>query len=202
MVFTRNVPLRDRGVALLVVDAQNYAWVPGKGVWADAPEGAPSEYFWRRVEAATANIASLLDASRARPDATRVERVFTVIEALTRDQRDLSLDYKISKLGVSRGSWEAQVIDAIKPEGDEILLPKTSSSVFVSTNISQRRPRRDLPSRRNPGASVGAGRVPAAGCRVDRPRGAEPSPPPRNIHVGGRGAAAVRLGGRPPRNDA
>ena len=34
-----------------------------------------------------------------------------------------------------RGSRDARVLDAIAPEGDEIVLPKTSSSVFISTNI-------------------------------------------------------------------
>ena len=61
--------------------------------------------------------------------------MYTVIEALTRDGRDLSLDYKISGLFVPRGAWDAKVLDAIAPAEDEIVLPKTSSSVFISTNI-------------------------------------------------------------------
>jgi ureidoacrylate peracid hydrolase len=61
--------------------------------------------------------------------------MYTVIEALTCDGRDLSLDYKISGLFVPRGSWDAKVLDAIAPTGDEIVLPKSSSSVFISTNI-------------------------------------------------------------------
>ena len=64
-----------------------------------------------------------------------IEVMYTVIEALTRDGRDLSLDYKISGLFVPRGSWDAKVLDAIAPAEDEIVLPKTSSSVFISTNI-------------------------------------------------------------------
>ncbi|MBN8905462.1 MAG: cysteine hydrolase [Rhodospirillales bacterium] len=51
------------------------------------------------------------------------------------DGRDMSLDYKISGLYVPKGSWDAQVLDAIAPAGDEIVLPKTSSSVFMSTNV-------------------------------------------------------------------
>ena len=65
----------------------------------------------------------------------RIEVMYTVIEALTRDGRDLSLDYRISGLFVPRGAWDAQVLDAIAPAEDEIVLPKTSSSVFISTNI-------------------------------------------------------------------
>jgi ureidoacrylate peracid hydrolase len=64
-----------------------------------------------------------------------VEVMYTVIESLTRDGRDRSLDYKITGFNVPRGSWDGKVIDAIAPADDEIVIPKTSSSVFVSTNI-------------------------------------------------------------------
>ena len=45
------------------------------------------------------------------------------------------LDYKITPIHVPKGSWDARPIDEIAPQGDEIVIPKTSSSVFVSTNI-------------------------------------------------------------------
>jgi ureidoacrylate peracid hydrolase len=61
--------------------------------------------------------------------------MYTVIESLTNDGRDRSLDYKITGFNVPRGSWDAQVLDEIKPMEDEIVFPKTSSSVFISTNI-------------------------------------------------------------------
>jgi ureidoacrylate peracid hydrolase len=64
-----------------------------------------------------------------------VEVMYTVIESLTQDGRDMGLDYKISGLFCPRGSHDARVIDAITPRGDEIVIPKTSSSVFISTNI-------------------------------------------------------------------
>ncbi|MEO1001137.1 MAG: isochorismatase family cysteine hydrolase, partial [Pseudomonadota bacterium] len=64
-----------------------------------------------------------------------VEVLYTTIESLTADGRDRSLDYKITGFNVPRGSWDAQVIDALAPGPDEIRLPKTSSSVFISTNI-------------------------------------------------------------------
>ncbi len=34
-----------------------------------------------------------------------------------------------------KGSPDAHVVDALRPTDDEILFPKTSSSVFISTNI-------------------------------------------------------------------
>ena len=64
-----------------------------------------------------------------------VEILYTVIEALTRDGRDRSLDHKLSNILVPRGSPLAQVIAAVAPQGDEIVLPKTSSGVFNSTNL-------------------------------------------------------------------
>ena len=67
--------------------------------------------------------------------AARVEVIYTVIECLTLDGRDRSLDYKISGLFAAKGSWEARVIDELAPLDNEIVIPKTSSSLFNSTNF-------------------------------------------------------------------
>jgi ureidoacrylate peracid hydrolase len=64
-----------------------------------------------------------------------MEVMFTVIESLTLDGRDRGLDYKITGFNVPKDSFDAKVIQEIKPIGDEIVIPKTSSSVFNSTNI-------------------------------------------------------------------
>src|SRR5262249_38650654 len=88
-------------------------------------------FFQVMRETALPNMQRLQAACRR----ARIEVIYTVIEALTRDGRDLSLDYKISKLFVARGSWVAKVRDEIAPAEDEIVLPKPSSSVFISTNI-------------------------------------------------------------------
>ena len=89
-------------------------------------------YFFRRMESvAVPNMRKLQSACRA----GGIEIMYTVIESLTQDGRDRSLDYKISGLHVPRGSWDAAVLEAIAPLPDEIIIPKTSSSPFVSTNI-------------------------------------------------------------------
>jgi ureidoacrylate peracid hydrolase len=89
-------------------------------------------YFFREMrERAVPNMQRLQQGCRK----AGVEIMYTVIEALTQDGRDLSLDYKISRLFCPKGSRDAQVIDEIAPVGDEIVIPKTSSSVFISTNI-------------------------------------------------------------------
>jgi ureidoacrylate peracid hydrolase len=36
---------------------------------------------------------------------------------------------------VAKGSHDARVVDELAPASDEIIFPKTSSSVFISTNI-------------------------------------------------------------------
>ena len=64
-----------------------------------------------------------------------VEVMYTVIECLTLDGRDRSLDYKISGLFAAKGSREAEVIDALAPLPNDIVIPKTSSSLFNSTNF-------------------------------------------------------------------
>jgi nicotinamidase-related amidase len=47
--------------------------------------------------------------------AAGIEVVYTVIESLTRDGRDRSLDHKISRLHFPKGSWEAKVIADVAP---------------------------------------------------------------------------------------
>jgi ureidoacrylate peracid hydrolase len=61
--------------------------------------------------------------------------MYTTIESLTLDGRDRSLDYKITGFNVPKGSWDGKVIEEIAPLEDEIWLPKSSSSVFISTHI-------------------------------------------------------------------
>ena len=64
------------------------------------------------------------------------------VESLTLSGRDRSLDYKISGFNIPRGDWGAKMPSAIAPrqiegcDGDELVFPKCSSSVFVSTNIA------------------------------------------------------------------
>ena len=132
--LSRDIPIDRDHAALLLIDVQNYGADPAGGSfagWSEADKAGLS-YFFDRLKATTLpNLARLLAACRA----ARIEIIHTVIENLTRDGRDRSLDYKISGLHVPRGSWDAAVLGAITPLPDEIIFPKTSSSPFVSTNI-------------------------------------------------------------------
>jgi nicotinamidase-related amidase len=122
--LTRDRPISPNRTALLLVDVQN--WVVNDRQAAIRPE------FDAAVRATVLpNMVKLVEASRR----TGLEVLFTVMENLTRDGRDRSLDYKLSGISIEKGSWDAKVLVAVAPVGDEIVLPKTSSSVFNSTNI-------------------------------------------------------------------
>jgi ureidoacrylate peracid hydrolase len=133
----REVPLVPERSALLFIDVQNYNARPDGGEYKDQdlkPDEAEARhaYFFKRLrEVAIPNMQRLQRACRARG----IEVMYTVIESLTKDGRDRSLDYKITGFNVPKGSWDAQVLDQIKPLDDEILFSKSSSSVFISTNI-------------------------------------------------------------------
>jgi ureidoacrylate peracid hydrolase len=119
--LSREVPIDPAHAALLIIDVQNHCIATGN-----------SEYFDRSLrEVVLPNIRRLQTACRT----GGIEVMYSVIENMTRDGRDRSLDYKISGIDVLRGSWEACVLDEIAPADDEMIFRKTSSSVFISTNI-------------------------------------------------------------------
>lgn len=123
----REVALVPHQSALLIIDVQNYE------VARRRERNDPAD-SWYLAHLATVTIPALqrLQAAFRRAG---VEVLQTTIESLTKDGRDRSLDYKITPIHVPKGSWDARPIDEIAPLDDEIVIPKTSSSVFVSTNI-------------------------------------------------------------------
>jgi len=135
MIPTRDLPLDPARSALLFVDVQNYcAHRDGgefKGLSALEMQDRYGWFFDQLEGHVLANMAAMQAGCRT----AGVEVMYTVIESLTRNGRDRSLDYKITGFNVPRGSWDAGVLDAIAPGDDEIVIPKTASSVFNSTNI-------------------------------------------------------------------
>lgn len=133
--LSRDIAVTPSQTALLFIDVQNFGAHREGGEYSDCPEDLFEKkygWFFRHFEAETLpNMQRLQAACRK----AGVEVMYTVIESLTRDGRDRSLDYKITGFNVPRGSWDARVVDAIAPGEDEIVIPKTSSSVFISTNI-------------------------------------------------------------------
>jgi ureidoacrylate peracid hydrolase len=127
-----DIAFRQRAIepsrsALLVVDLQKCSY--DYDVTPATPEDA---YLHARIrDSVIPNGRRLIAACRA----ARVEVIYTVIECLTLDGRDRSLDYKIAGMFVAKGSRDAEVIDALAPLENEIVIPKTSSSLFNSTNF-------------------------------------------------------------------
>ena len=133
--LSREVPIGAVQAALLFIDVQNYV---DKRNGAEFKEMTPEEFekkcVWYFQQLETKCIPNMQRLQKAAREA-KVEVMYTTIESLTLDGRDRSLDYKITGFHVPKGSWDGKVIDELKPAEDEIWLPKTSSSVFVSTHI-------------------------------------------------------------------
>jgi nicotinamidase-related amidase len=64
-----------------------------------------------------------------------LEVIHVRIQALTRDGRDRSKGHKRLDLHAVPGSAEACFLEEIAPVGDEIIINKTASGVFSSTNL-------------------------------------------------------------------
>jgi ureidoacrylate peracid hydrolase len=129
MISSREVSIDPAHAGLLIVDVQNYCAHHQGGRWRDRE---PAAYFFASLrEEVLPNLGRLQSACRG----AGIEIVYSVIENLTCDGRDRSLDYRISGIDVPPGSWDAQVLDAIAPAPDEMVFRKTSSNVFVSTNL-------------------------------------------------------------------
>ncbi|MGO9449592.1 MAG: isochorismatase family cysteine hydrolase [Candidatus Binataceae bacterium] len=133
--LSREVEIEPAHTALLIVDVQNYNCSREGGEYAHLDPAEKEErysYFFRTLrESAQPNMIALQRACRR----ARIEVAYTVIESLTEDGRDRSLDYKISGFNVPKGSPDAKMVDELAPQTDEMVFRKTSSSVFISTNI-------------------------------------------------------------------
>ncbi len=125
----RDLPYMPGQTSLLLVDMQR-AWLDPQ--FDPHLRDAQAEYFLSRTQAQVIpNQQRLLQAMR---DA-RQNVLHTIIESLTQDGRDRSLDHKLSDMHLPKGSYPAGIIDALAAGENEVVLPKTSSGVFNSTNI-------------------------------------------------------------------
>ena len=132
---TREIALVPDQSALLFVDVQNFCAHRQGGEFKDLNdedfENRYGYFFGQLNNGVVENMQKLQAGFRA----AGIEVLYTTIESLTKDGRDRSLDYKITGYNVAKGSWDGKVIDEIAPGDDEIVFPKSSSSVFVSTHI-------------------------------------------------------------------
>lgn len=121
---TRDAAYEAGATALLLVDMQTL-WIEPGG------DGGAQGFHRHLAETIIPNQARLLAAARA----SGVEVIYTIIRSLTRNGRDRSLDHKLSAIHVPPDAPDGDVVGALAPRADEIVLWKTSSGVFNSTNI-------------------------------------------------------------------
>jgi ureidoacrylate peracid hydrolase len=133
--LSREIEIEPARTALLIVDVQKYNCTWDGGEYAHlshAEKETRYGYFFRKLkDSALPNMVLLQQACRS----AGIEVTYTLIESMTADGRDRSLDYKITGFNVPKGSPDAKMVDELTPTDDEIVFPKTSSSVFISTNI-------------------------------------------------------------------
>lgn len=128
--------LEQHKTALLCIDMQYLDAAPGFGVFADAdasgvPHEAQEYYFSRLDEIVLPNVRKLQNAFREHD----LEVIHTRIRSLTMDGRDRSPGHKRLNLHAAPGSREAEFLEQVAPVDNEIIINKTASGVFNSTNI-------------------------------------------------------------------
>jgi nicotinamidase-related amidase len=128
--------LTQHHTALLCIDLQYLDAAPNYGVFANAEKsGVPIEaqeyYFNRLDEFVLPNVRALQNAFRD----SSLEVIHTRIQSMTRDGRERGPGHKRLNLHAPPGSKEAEFLEQVAPVGDEIIINKTASGVFSSTNI-------------------------------------------------------------------
>ena len=129
--------LTKRDTALLCIDMQYLDAADGFGVFREAEESPVSpeghEYYFRRLrEHVFPNVHNLQNCFRAHG----LEVIHVRIQSLTQDGRDRGQGHKRLELHAAPNSAEACFIEEVAPVGDEIIINKTASGVFSSTNLN------------------------------------------------------------------
>lgn len=127
----RDAAYRAGETALLLVDMQRIWLEPGLDP--SHPDRPADHYFYTETRDRV-----IPNASRLLADARKngIEVIHTIIRSLTRDGRERSLDHKLTPIHLSPDDDRARIVDELYPSDDEIVLPKTSSGVFNSTNLN------------------------------------------------------------------
>ena len=124
--------------ALLVIDVQNtYLERPDPAGLSEAERAHYDGWtpFHERMHGTVIpNIAELLSLSRA----NGTECLFARIACNTKDGRDRSLSQKkpgFNNLLLPKDEHASQIVDALAPQGDEIVVIKTTDSALTGTNL-------------------------------------------------------------------
>ncbi|MBZ0257848.1 cysteine hydrolase [bacterium] len=123
-------------VALMCIDMQYLDAAQGYGIFADVlNSGVPIEsqeyYFSTLKEVVLPNVRRLQDTFRSHG----LEVIHVRIQSLTKHGRDRSKNHKNLNIHAAPGSKEAEFLPEIAPLENEIVINKTASGVFNSTNV-------------------------------------------------------------------
>lgn len=132
----RREDLSNHDTALLCIDMQYLDAAEGHGLFRDyetspIPLEEMRYYFDRLQDTVLPNVHNLQNCFRAHG----LEVIHVRIQSLTRDGRDRSKGHKRLGLHASPGSGDACFLEEVAPVGDEIIINKTASGVFSSTNL-------------------------------------------------------------------
>ena len=126
-----DIILDPEKTALLVIDIQN-TYLEAKLDRVDDIRWQP--FFARMNNTVIPNTASLIADARARG----VEVIFARIACLKQDGRDRSLSQKkpgFNYLLLPKDGQDSQLVPELTPQGDEIVILKTTDSALTGTNL-------------------------------------------------------------------
>ncbi len=128
--------LKKHSTALLVIDMQYLDAVRGHGIFAEGQSNGVSReaqkyYFDTLEKTVIPNIARLQRRFRQHG----LEVIHTRIQSLTQDGRDRGAGHKRLNILAPPGSKNAEFVPEVAPVGDELVINKTSSGVFSTTNL-------------------------------------------------------------------
>ncbi|WP_407929733.1 cysteine hydrolase family protein [Kangiella shandongensis] len=122
--------------ALLCIDLQFLGAIEGYGIFEKQRQSGISkgaiEYYLDRVwSTVIPNVVTLQRTFREMGQ----EIIHSRIQSLTQDGRDRSWEHKRLGLHAAPGSKLAEFLPDVAPQGDELIINKTASGLFNSTNI-------------------------------------------------------------------
>ncbi len=117
-------------------------------------------YFDRLRETVLPNVHNLQNCFRSHG----LEVIHVRIQSLTKDGRDRGKGHKRLELHAAPGSGDACFLEEVAPVGDEIVINKTASGVFSSTNLHYvlQQPRRSARSTSSASTPTSASKPPSA----------------------------------------
>lgn len=128
--------LEGEHLALVVVDMQYFDahadWGEGRTARQLGVLDAFDEYF-EQLNDVIPRIQSLLTACRAKG----IEVIHIRVAELTNDSRDAGWKGVVRGLAVPKNSKEAELLEEVKAVGDEIVISKSSSGAFATTNLDR-----------------------------------------------------------------